>query len=346
MNLSSSYSPLLAVCILLGSALAPAVADTQADAQPSQAINRVLPRLGDRPRIGLALGGGGTRGIAHVTVIRTLVKNGIPIDCIAGTSMGAIVGGLYCAGVSTDEIERIFRGKAFVRSYDTVPIPVRLSLIPLFFVPHLFGYHPYDGLYRGNRFCNYMDSSVDPTRRNIEDLKIPFHAVAANLVDGRPYVISSGNLGRALQASSAVPGLRRPVEIDGALLVDGGVLANLPVQECRAMGADIVIAVNVDEQLGTVPARHFRKIGSVGYRCLNMHLTAIDTPAVNSADIVIHPDVAGIKLLSRSVKDMDMAFVEGAKATELSIPQIKRLIETKEASLKAESGHGAQAATE
>ena len=297
-----------------------------------------LPAVADetarRPRIGLALGGGGTRGIAHISVLRQLEKEGIPIDCVAGTSMGAIVGGLYCAGLTPDEIEKAFRAKAFIRSYDTVPIPVRVSLIPLFFVPHLFGWHPYDGLYRGNRFAHHIDRLAAANDKNIEDFKVPFCAVASNLLDGMPYAINKGNLGRALQASSAIPGLRRPVPLQGQLLVDGGVVANLPVEYCRAMGADIVIAVDVDEELGHIPEHHFRKIGSVSYRCLNMHLAAIDRPQLHEADVVIHPDVAGIQLLARDIKDMDMALDEGDKAARQAIPLIHQAIDRELAKYK------------
>src|SRR4051812_27973760 len=87
-----------------------------------------------RPKIGLALGGGGTRGLAHIGVLRVLQREGVPIDYICGTSMGAIIGGFYAAGVSLDDIEKLFSDKSLIHSYDTVPIPVRVSLIPIFFV--------------------------------------------------------------------------------------------------------------------------------------------------------------------------------------------------------------------
>src|SRR5688572_13810048 len=90
-----------------------------------------------RPKVGLALGGGGTRGLAHIAVLREMEKQGIQIDYIAGTSMGAIVGGLYCAGMSTQQIEKLFRNKSLLRAYDTVPIPLRVAVIPIFAVPHL-----------------------------------------------------------------------------------------------------------------------------------------------------------------------------------------------------------------
>lgn len=283
-----------------------------------------------RPRIGLALGGGGTRGIAHLGVLKVLEDEGIHIDCIAGTSMGAIVGGLWAAGLSADDVRKICFSKSFVRSFDTIPIAARVALIPVFFIPHLVGYHPYDGLYRGNKFRNFLNNCVSLNEQQVDKLKIPFVAVASNLVDGKQFVIKEGNLGRAVQASSAVPQLRRPVFWnENALLVDGGLTCNVPVTECRALGADIVIAVDVDEALGHIKPDHFRKIGSVAYRALNMHLSQIDDPQIRDADIVIHPDVNGIELLSRKKKDMDDAVNEGTKATKEAIPSIRAEIDKK-----------------
>jgi NTE family protein len=286
-------------------------------------------RPNTRPKVGLALGGGGTRGVAHVSVLRVLEKEGIPIDFIAGTSMGAIVGGLYAAGRTPDEIELMFKNKSMLHSYDTVPIPVRVALIPVFYVPHLLGHHPYDGLYRGNKFARFIENQVPPERRKLENLKIPFVAVASNLLDGKAYAISTGNIGKAIQSSSAIPALRRPVEWQGKLFVDGGVVDNLPVAQCRAMGADIVIAVNVDESIAPVPTKDFRKIGSVGFRCLNMNLATMDKPQSENADVVIHPDVDGIALLSRKDKDIQKALDSGIKAATDALAAIRAEINKK-----------------
>ena len=124
----------------------------------------------------------------------------------------------------------------------------------------------------------------------------------------------------------------------GALVtvVDGGVVANLPVEQCRRMGADIIIAVDVDEQLTPLKKEHFKKIGTVPYRCLNMHLSSIDASQLSSADVQIHPDVAGIELLSKDIKDMDLALVSGRKATEEAIPLIKQRIDKNLATKSAE----------
>jgi len=277
-----------------------------------------------RPTVALAMGGGGTRGVAHIGALRVLAREGIPIDCIAGTSIGSIIGGLYAAGMTLPEIEKIFFTKSILRHFDTVPIAFRVALIPFFFVPHLFGYHPYDGLYRGGIFANFLSNLVPVDKRNIEDLRKPvFWAVAANLLDAKPYLIKKGNIGKAMQASSAIPGLRRPVEIGDALLVDGGILENLPVTEARKMGCDIVIAIDVDQAVPDLPKKAFKKIGSVSWRAVNMDLRAADQPQVKLADVVISPDLGNISLLSHSRADADQAIRAGEVAAQNAIPTIK-----------------------
>lgn len=276
-----------------------------------------------RPRIGLALGGGGTRGYAHIGVLRVLEREAIPIDFVAGTSMGAIVGGMYCAGLTADQIQEKMLSKSFASSYYTVPIPVRVAAIPIFFIPHLFGYHPYDGLYVGNKFAKHMNNSVPATRRDIEELQVPFCAVASNLLDAKPYAIKHGNLGRAIQASSAVPMLRRPVAIDDKLFVDGGIEANLPCKQAKEMGADIVIGVDVDETFQEEKEKEFRKILSVPHRVVSMLLSKVDEDQVKTADVIIQPDVNGIHLLSSKPVDGLKAIKAGELAATNALPQIR-----------------------
>jgi NTE family protein len=276
-----------------------------------------------RPTVALALGGGGTRGVAHVGVLRVLQKEGIPIDYIAGTSMGAIVGGLFSAGCSTEEIEDRLLNKSLLHSFNTVPIPVRLAVVPIFFVPHVFGYHPLDGLYRGKKFASYLNKAVPESRRQLEELKIPFCAVASNLLDGKPYAITTGNLGEALQASSAIPVLRKPVQLGDKLLVDGGISANLPCRQARAMGADIVIGVDVDEDFQGSTDKEFHHIFSVAPRAVSVILSSIDESQRKEADIIIHPDVNGIRLLSGKKAVGLRALEAGMKAAEAAIPAIK-----------------------
>lgn len=283
-----------------------------------------------RPRIGLALGGGGTRGSAHIGVLRVLEKEGIKVDCVSGTSIGAIVGGLYCAGVSIDDIEKMFLNKKLLHSYQTVPIWVRLAVVPVFVLPHLVGYHHYDGLYRGNKFAHFIEKSVPRACRSIENLKIPFCAVASSLVDGKSHGFKSGCLARAIQASSAIPVLRRPVEIDKDLYVDGGIIDNLPVSYARELGADIVIAVDVDERFQRTGSKEdllqFTKIGSVGNRVISMILSRVDEDSVESADVLIQPKVNEISLLSESKKQAMEAIAQGEMSARAQLPAIRAAI--------------------
>jgi len=291
----------------------------------AEEVNTKATGLHPRVTVALALGGGGTRGVAHIGVLRGLSEEGIPIDCIAGTSMGAIVGGLYAAGTPLSSIEQNFRNRKIERAFDTVPLSVRIALIPIFFIPRIFGYRPYDGLYRGGKFAKYLADQVPQDKQNIEDITQPkFWAVASNLLDGESYVIKSGNIGRALQASSAIPALRRPVEYNDALLVDGGIVANCPVSRAREMGCDFVIAVDVDDQIECVPKDSFRKIGSVPQRCISMNLRVLDWPQISAADAVIHPDLRNIKLLSHSERDVTKALKAGEVAARRAAPIIKK----------------------
>jgi len=277
-----------------------------------------------RPKVVIALGGGGTRGAAHIGVLRVLKEEGIPIDAVVGTSMGSLVGGLFCAGMSLDEIEQIFYHKKLIKAFDTVPIPIRIALIPIMLVPRLFGYHPYDGLYRGNKFAHYLASLVPEDKRDIETYQPTFWAIGTNLLDGEPFAIKKGNIGKAIQASSAIPQLRKPVEIEEALLVDGGMVENLPVEHAAQMNCDYIIAVDVDEKLRVVPSKTFRAIGSVARRVININLTHIDRPQYKLASTVIHPDVYGIDLLSLDKDDAHRAVQAGEVAAREALPQIKQ----------------------
>ena len=296
----------------------------------------------------LALGGGGTRGAAHVGVLRVLEKNGVKVDAIVGTSIGAIVGGFYCSGLSADDIEKILLKKSFLRSYLTVPIPVRIMAVPIFFIPHLFGYHPYDGLYRGNRFRNYVNAQVPLESKAIESLPLKYGAVCSDLLTAKPYVIRSGDLGRAIQASSAIPALRQPVPFDlsnpentkikdgepsMALLVDGGIQSNLPVEQARAMAQELgsekevaIIAINIDEPFESENGKTFRKIGSVSKRVINILLASVDRSQVGLAQLIIQPRTNGIAVLSTKTNDVKLAIKAGETAAELAMPAVRELL--------------------
>ena len=214
-----------------------------------------------RPRIGLVLGGGGARGAAHVGVLKVLKEMHIPIDCIAGTSMGAIVGGLYASGLSPEEIEREIREMDWDDVLeDQPPRPERQFRRKrdddLYLVKKQVGYESGRlelplGFIQGQKLDLELVRLTQHVAaiRHFDELPIPFRAVATDIETGDEIVLSSGNLARAIRASMAVPGAFDAVELDGRLLVDGLVTNNVPLDVAREMGADIAIVVNVGTPL-------------------------------------------------------------------------------------------------
>jgi NTE family protein len=293
--------------------------------KPPASVDDEAGKPNRRRKIALVLGGGGTRGAAHVGVLKVLEKEKVPFDIIVGTSMGSIVGGFYCAGLSLPEIEKMFLDTSLMRSYMTVPINVRLVTMPIFLLPRLV-YHPYDGLFYGLRFRRYLKKKLPDHEVMIENLKRPFAAVAVDLTEGFAHTIVSGRLSKAMAASSAVPGLRKPVQIDDCLFIDGGVLENIPVEPAEDLGADVVIAVNCDERLSPVPMKTFRKMGSVSKRIVTLQLETMDGPHVNKASVTIHPELDGIGLLSTKKRDAIRAIEAGEIATRQALPQIRKCL--------------------
>jgi NTE family protein len=179
-----------------------------------------------KPTIGLALSSGGARGTAHIGVLRVLEENGIVPDVLAGTSMGAYIGGAYAAGTCLDELEAAWCSTSALRAAKT--------LLPTI---------PWSGWTSGGEIVRTLRRTFGD--RRIQDLDRPFAAVATDLESGTPYIITEGSVVDAVRASLSVPGLFTPVWLDDHLLVDGGVSNPLPLDVVREMGADIVIAVDV-----------------------------------------------------------------------------------------------------
>lgn len=228
----------------------------QASAAMAQESSQEAP--GERLRVGLVLGGGGARGAAHIGVLRELERLKVPVDAIAGTSMGAVIGGLYASGYTADEIEQLFgsidwaavladrphrQDLDFRRKEDDRDFPIRFEVgvtdggirMPM-------------GLVQGHRLgllLRELTLNVSAIG-DFDDLPIPYRAVASDLEHAVPYVIGNGDLAAAMRASMSVPGVFAPTRIDGHLLADGGLVANLPVDVVRGMDVDVVIAVDVE----------------------------------------------------------------------------------------------------
>ena len=284
-----------------------------------------------RPRIGLVLSGGGARGIAHVGVLKTLEEARIPIDFVAGTSMGSIIGGLYASGMTPAELER----RVLSLDWDAVladrPPREELSLrrkaddLKLS-LPIEFGMR--DGTLRAPRSAvastgleNVLKQLTDgvPNSIHFNRLPIPFRAVATDLVTGEAVVFDRGELAAVMRASMSVPAAFAPVEIDGRMLVDGGLVDNLPVDVMRKMGADIVIAVNIGTPL--LPREELGSILGIGLQMLNIlteQNVRTSIASLKPTDVLVVPDLS--KITAADFKLGADAINRGAEATRGVLP--------------------------
>lgn len=256
------------------------------------------------PRIGLALSGGAARGIAHVGVLRALVENGIPIDCIAGTSAGALVGGTMASGLPLSEIEAISKS---LRWRDLG----RMTMSRV-------------GVQSNQRLEQYLRDRLPVTR--FEELPIPFAAVATELHSGQAVIMRDvGDVPFAIRASCAIPGWYIPVvDEQGRQLVDGGLVANVPSAVTRSLGADLVIAVDVNAEGATFLGPSLSIISVLLQSMLLVQRTA-SFYQLEAADLVIKPRVGHIRWDEISRAEELMA--AGYDAAVTSMPEIKLRIE-------------------
>jgi NTE family protein len=284
-------------------------------------LRRLLPVLGllvmsiaeaaeppARPRIGLVLGGGGARGAAHIGVLEVLEKMRVPVDCIAGTSMGALVAGAYAAGMAPgfmrtalasadwndmfidnpDYSEMSYRNKATLRNY----LPgSETGLTP-------DGAKYQSGVVAGQKIKLFFNQLVRANQgeRNIEDLPLPLSIIATDIGNGERVVFRDGSLTKAMRASMSVPGLLAPVDHQGRKLVDGGLVDNVPISEVKARcQADVVIAVNVGSPL--MKAEEVGSLLTVSAQMVNILTEQNVTRSLallTASDIYIKPDLQGI----------------------------------------------------
>ena len=263
-------------------------------------------------KIGLALGGGGALGIGHVGVLEILEENGIHVDMIAGTSMGAIVGAAYASGVKTEEM-RDFANK--IKTFDLVDFKFQKGAV-------------------------FSGASAEKWIRNclkcdtFEELTMPFSCVACDLLNGDMVVLDSGDLIKSVRASMSVPGIFKPVELDGRYLVDGGVVCNVPADIVKKMGADIVISVNVlgDYELEKKPTSAILTVLDTIF--LQQSIITKNSITKKNTDIYLDLDL-GIK--NQQIFDIDHTILHINKArniTEKMMPKIKKLINKKQQELE------------
>ncbi|MFN0119545.1 MAG: patatin-like phospholipase family protein [Blastocatellia bacterium] len=255
-------------------------------------------RTGGRPRIGLALGGGVARGIAHVGVLRELERNNIPIDLIAGTSVGSLVGGGYAAGLSPDDLEK-------------AALKIRWSDIGRVTVSRL-------GFFNSARMEDFIHN-LFPIHE-IEKMKLPFGAVATDIQEGRMVVFTEGDAALAIRASCAIPCYFIPVVVNGRMMVDGGLTGHLPAAVVRSMGADIVIAVDVHSQGIPIPPPN--NIFTLMYQSLSVMGRSSVGYLYNDADVIVRPKVGHVRPddLTRAAE----MIAAGEQAVRESIDQIRQ----------------------
>lgn len=261
-----------------------------------------------RPRVGLVLSGGGARGFAHIGVLRVLRELRVPIDIVTGTSMGGIIGGLYAAGYSADELDAVVRDTDWDAIFNS-RAPRReldwrrkeddyknLSNVELGIVDG--GLTLPRGLAGTQQLEFFLRSLSAPSKsiRNLDQLPVPFAAIGTDLENGKRVLLQKDvSLSTAMRASMSVPGAFPPVEVNGRLLVDGGVVDNLPVEAARAMGAQIIIAVNVGTPL--LPRDKLTDVVNVASQLiLMMGLDNVErsVASLRPGDVLITPDLAAL----------------------------------------------------
>jgi len=258
--------------------------------------------MAKRPTIGLALGSGSAKGLAHIGVIKALEEHNIPIDFIAGSSIGALVGGFYAAGLSVVEMEKIASETDWRRMF---------SLIDPDFKRGLLG---------GEKVTTFIDGYLKGKR--IEDCTIPFSAVATDFKTGEAVVLDTGEMASAIRASISIPMIFKPVEMNGRTLADGGLSAPVPVEIVRKMGADIVIAVNLDKHYSDEEWKSgWYDIVNDSVNILRHHLALLN---VLNADVTVDIDT-GKSLWYQFTNGQDKILI-GKKATEELLPKLNEVI--------------------
>jgi NTE family protein len=314
---------ILACCILLSYSGEPLSAELKK--------GKTFRHFKKRPKIGLVLSGGGAKGIAHIGVLKIIEQTGLKIDYITGTSMGSIVGGLYASGYKADMLESLVLSldweglladnverkniaieekkddEKYIGSLQITKKGIKLPM----------------GIKRGQQLTSLMSHLTLHVQHieSFDNLPIPFRCVATDLVTGEAYVLKKGHLADAMRASMSIPSIFTPIEIDDRLLIDGGVIRNLPVSDAREMGADIIIAVDVGarlykkEELKSVVDIMDQSVSFLGAKSTQEQRLL--------ADVLVVPDIEGFTS-SEFTRGKELIAV-GEKAGRLMLPELQEL---------------------
>lgn len=300
-----------------------------------QAMNLPAQNLQDRPRVGLVLSGGAAKGLAHIGVLKVLEEAGIPVDMVAGTSMGSIVGGLYALGYSADSLEKIALSQNWASllldeisrnnfsndekdEFDKYMVSFPVKDLR----PRLPG-----GLKTGQNISLFLNRLTLPASAvsDFSQLPRPFLCVAADIVTGEEVVLRKGNLAQALRASMAIPSVFTPVQIGDHLLVDGGIVNNFPADHLKEMGADIIIGVNLGFRLHSED--ELNSLSSILEQSIFFRAAEKNKQNQKLVDILIQPDVYK-NFTAASFNEAAKLIAEGERAARAMWPQLKALADS------------------
>lgn len=318
----------------------------------SAAVQPVVAQQKTRPRVALVLGGGGAKGAAHIGALKVVEQSGVKVDYVVGTSIGAIVGGLYSVGYTADELEEMFRSQRWMslltdqdERFSEDPLRMEDGTAYVFGVPIRLkkqknGRRTMDellqslGAVRGTHITAMLDSMTHHAApSSFDSLRIPFRCIATDVRTMSEIVIDSGNLAQAMRASMALPAIFRPVTTDRHILVDGGVLNNLPVDVAREMGADIVIAIDLTqnkpgEQAEEEQEFDLTQLGGLG-GIIGWALSRPDQRKYvanrAAADVYINPDLSGYDVTSFSHAAVDDMIGRGEKSARKARKSLKKI---------------------
>ncbi|MBM4349753.1 MAG: patatin-like phospholipase family protein [Deltaproteobacteria bacterium] len=273
---------------------------TLKETQPPPIIPEAPVQPPPKPaKIALVLGAGASKGFAHIGALKILETNKIPVHMIVGTSVGSVVGSLYAYGLNAFELQRL---SFSIEQKDIVDITI-----------------PDNGFIKGEKLEEFVNKTLKNTP--MEKLKIPFYAVATEIQNGQETVFNRGNTGQAVRASSAIPGVFRPVKIGDKIYVDGGVVSPVAVDAAKRLGADLVIAVDISASSERTPPGNTIETLLQSINIMYSKLAAIQ---LSQADVVIRPKVGHIG--SADFSKRHEAVLEGEKATIEVMPRIIEMI--------------------
>ncbi|MBN1906467.1 MAG: patatin-like phospholipase family protein [Deltaproteobacteria bacterium] len=255
-----------------------------------------------KPKVALVLGGGAARGFAHVGVLRALEQEKIPIDMIVGTSVGSLIGAMYASKPDSFELEWT---SFLLQKEDIFDFSILSSS---------------RGPVKGDKLEQFVNTKIPV--RNIEQLKVPFYAVAADLNTGEPVIFSSGPISKAVRASCSIPGVFIPLSYNNRQLIDGGVLGNIAPEVAYQNGANLVIVVSIGKSI------HNRDTGnlvSITLQAMAIMSNMIDSYKTQEVDVLITPEVGDVGPMDFTQKKRCMQ--AGIDATRKAMPEIKKRLE-------------------